>query len=113
MNVAFDGIGAVMATFLTEEDVTGGEVVKVTANGTVGLCSEGDAFFGVALVPTDGAAAVQVSGFMTVHCDSGVPALGYVTLCADGNGGIKTAASGTAVQVVAVDETNLTAVIYL
>ena len=91
--ISFEDIGAVTATFAADEGVEGGQVVKVTGNGTVGPCAAGDAFCGVALEPRKGAAAVQVKGFVTVSC-TGDLALGWTTLAADGQGGVKAAASG-------------------
>ena len=98
-NYSFEDIGAVMATFAAGEGVEGGQVVKMTANGTVGACSEGDAFCGVALEPRKGAAAVQVKGFVTVSC-TGSPTLGWTALAADGKGGVKAAASGGVTALV-------------
>ena len=113
MTVAFDGIGSVIATFLTESDIAGGEVVKLTDNGTVGLCAEGEAFCGVALPPREGAGAVQLRGFVTVSYSGTAPEVGPVTLAADGAGGVMTADSGVSALAVAVDEDEMTAVILL
>ena len=55
-----------VATFLADSGVKGGQVVKLTGNGQVGPCSAGDAFCGVALEPRAGLPAVQVKGFVTV-----------------------------------------------
>lgn len=109
-NISFEGIGAVCATFLAEEGVKGGQVVKLSANGTVAPCAAGDRFCGVALEPRGGAAAVQVKGFLTVH-GSGL-AVGWATLSADGNGGVKVAESGVNALVISV-EADGTAVICL
>lgn len=101
---SFEDIGAVVATFGAEEGVTGGQVVKVSANGTVAPCAAGDAFCGVALEPRKGGAAVQVKGFVTVSCTGGL-ALGWATLAADGNGGVKTADTGVTALVVSAADT--------
>ena len=58
-----------------------------------------------------GLAAVQVAGFATVAV-SGSVGVGYVSLCADGQGGVK-AGSGREYLVVSVDENAGTAVIML
>ncbi len=117
MNIAFDGIQEAVVTFEAESTVEPNQVVKISGNGTVSACSAGDPFCGLALSLRDGAAAVQIGGFMTVTCASGCPALGPVTLVADGSGGVKTAGTsdttGISAQVVSTDTTNLTAVIYL
>ena len=42
--ISFEDIGSVVATFLADSGVKGGQVVKLTGNGQVGPCSAGDAF---------------------------------------------------------------------
>lgn len=96
---SFEDIGAVTATFAADQGVEGGQVVKVTANSTVGACADGDDFCGVALEPRKGAAAVQVKGFVTVSC-TGSLTLGWTALAADGKGGVKAAASGGVTALV-------------
>ncbi|MDY3906928.1 MAG: hypothetical protein SOZ47_09040 [Lawsonibacter sp.] len=96
---SFEDIGAVTATFAADQGVEGGQVVKVTANSTVGACADGDDFCGVALEPRKGAAAVQVKGFVTVSC-TGDLTLGWTALAADGKGGVKAAASGGVTALV-------------
>lgn len=96
---SFEDIGAVTATFAADQGVEGGQVVKVTANSTVGACADGDDFCGVALEPRKGAAAVQVKGFVTVSC-TGDLTLGWTALAADGKGGVKAATSGGVTALV-------------
>ena len=96
---SFEDIGAVTATFAADQGVEGGQVVKVTANSTVGACADGDDFCGVALEPRKGAAAVQVKGFVTVSC-TGSLTLGWTAPAADGKGGGKAAASGGVTALV-------------
>jgi hypothetical protein len=100
--ISFDGVGEVVATFAVGEDVTGGQVVKVTENATVGLCQAGDKFCGVALIPRAGFGGVQVKGFMTVRY-SGALSLGKASLVADGTGGVKAAENGVEALVVNLD----------
>ena len=97
--ISFEDIGSVVATFLADSGVKGGQVVKLTGNGQVGPCSAGDAFCGVALEPRAGLAAVQVKGFVTVSC-TGSLTLGWTALAADGKGGVKAAASGGVTALV-------------
>lgn len=99
---SFDGIGAVVATFVADEGVKGGQVVKLTGNGQVGLCGDSDKFCGVALEPRAGIAGVQVKGFVTVS-GTGL-SLGAAILAADGKGGVKTAAEGVSATVISVNE---------
>ena len=109
--ISFEDIGAVVATFLVDGDVKGGQVVKVSADGTVAPCSDGDAFCGVALEPRKGAAGVQVKGFVTVSAQSKL-SLGWQELAADGNGGVKSG-EGSGVRALVVSAEDSGAVILL
>ena len=103
---SFEDIGAVVATFACGEGVAGGKVVKLTGNGTVGLCSAKDKFCGVAMEPRKGGAAVQVKGFVTVSC-TGSLTPGWANLEADGSGGVQAAAEGgVPALVVSASETS-------
>ena len=99
---SLEDIGAVVATFAAGSGVKGGQVVKVTDNGTADACGDGDTFCGVALEPRKGGAAVQVKGFVTVPY-TGELTLGWATLAADGSGGVKANATGVTALVVSVD----------
>ena len=108
MNVSFEEIGRLGVTF-AQSGCEGGQVCKVSANGTVAPCAAGDKFCGVVEGVRGDHAAVQVAGFVTVPI-SGTVALGHTALCADGSGGVK-AGAGREYLVVCVDEK--TAVIML
>lgn len=102
--ISFEGIGEVVATFVCGEGVNAGQVVKLTGNGEVGKCSDGDRFCGVALTAEDGYAAVQVAGLVKVAAAEGV-AVGWNRLLADANGGVKkdSATTGGEYLVISVD----------
>lgn len=51
---SFEEMGAVTVSFAADTGVKGGQVVKVTEDGTVGPCADGDAFCGVALEARNG-----------------------------------------------------------
>ena len=110
MNVSFEEIGRLAVTF-AQSGCEGGQVCKVSANGTVAPCAAGDKFCGVVEGVRGNAAAVQVAGFAEVAV-SGSVGLGYVNLCADGNGGVK-AGTGREYLVVSLDEAAHTAIIML
>lgn len=112
MNVSYEGVGQVCATFLGEK-ITEGHVVKLTGSGTVGECAAGDSFCGVALCGKDDACTVQVCGFVTVSYSGAAPAIGWTELAADGKGGVKAAAGGRKLPVVDVDTAANTATILL
>lgn len=100
MNVSFEEIGRLAVTF-AQDGCESGQVCKVSANGTVVPCAAGDKFCGVVEGVRGGVAGVQVAGFATVAV-SGSLNVGYVNLCADGNGGVK-AGTGREYLVVSVE----------
>lgn len=112
MSVSFEGVGQVCATFLGG-GLTEGQVVKMSDGGTVDACGAGDLFCGVALCCKDDACTVQVGGFVSVPYSGTAPAVGWHSLAADGNGGVKTASNGVNCLVADVDDTAKTATIML
>ncbi len=112
MNVSFEGIGHVSATFAT--DITQVDTVcKMTANGKVAACEDGGTFCGKVESIRKGFAGVQLHGFTQVHFTGTAPHLGYAILTADGKGGVKTHTQGRSYLVVSVDDTAKTAIIEL
>lgn len=87
--VSFEGIGEVVATFACGEGVAAGQVVKVTADGTVGPCAAGEKFCGVALSAEGGFGTVQLGGLVKATVSGGGVQAGWVKLSADGSGGVK------------------------
>ena len=110
MNVSFEEIGRLAVTF-GHEGCQAGQVCKVSGNGTVAPCAAGDKLCGLVEGVRGDYAAVQVAGFAEVPY-SGSVALGHVSLCADGSGGVK-AGAGREYLVVSVDENAQTAIIML
>ena len=110
MKLSYEGIGQWAATFAAS-DVAEGELVKISANGTVAACTKGDPFCGMVLsTARDGlACSVALGGMITAgYSGESAPALGWSTLAADGAGGVKTAAEGRSFLVVDVDESGKT-----
>ena len=89
MSISYEGIGEWCATFVCGA-VSEGDIVKVSANGTVGKCTAGDGFCGVVrAVAHDGkACTVQLGGLASVKYSGTAPAVGYAELMADGSGGV-------------------------
>lgn len=94
MNVSLNGFRESMVTFEAEGGLPAGAPVKLTANGTVGPCADGDVFCGVAANERCGFAAVQLGGYACLPYDGTAPAVGYQNLCAAADGKIKTAETG-------------------
>ena len=91
MSISYEGIGEWCATFVCGA-VSEGDIVKVSANGTVGKCTAGVKYSGTA------------------------PAVGYAELMADGSGGVSKPGenqSGSSYLVLSVDSAADKAVIKL
>ena len=106
MNYSYEGIGQWCATFAGSQ-AEEGQVVKVSANGTVSACADGNGFAGVVdVVGRDGAAcAVILGGMVEVPYTGTAPALGWSGLSANGTGGVKADSVGHSYLVVDVDST--------
>ena len=114
MSVSFEGIGQVCATFLGS-GVTEGHVVRMAGRAEAGACGDGDPFCGVALCCKEDACTVQVRGFVTLGYTGDAPEAGTVSLCADGQGGVRAAgeSGGRACLVVDADAAAQTVTILL
>ena len=101
MKLSYEGIGQWAATFACD-DLAEGELVKVSANGTVAACAAGDDFCGMVLSVGRGgdACAVALGGMVTagytVPAEGAAPALGWSGLSADGEGGVQADAAAEA-----------------
>lgn len=109
MELSFNGFGENTATFAAQSGVTPGAPVKMTANGTVGLCAAGDNFCGAALNVRSGYAAVQLSGYVRLPYDGTVPSVGWQSLSAAAGNKIQAASTGgRQLLVLDVDDTSKT-----
>lgn len=103
--ISFEGIGEMVATFACGENVTAGQVVKVSGDGKVDGCSAGERPCGVALSAEDGYAAVQLGGLASVSISGEGVTAGWCKLSADGTGGMKQDTSAGTDYLVARVET--------
>ncbi len=101
MNISYEGIGHLAVTFPAGSCVAG-KVCKIGTDGKAATCAAGDKLCGVTESVNGSQAGVQIHGFVTVDYTGTAPTAGYVSLCADGNGGVKTGA-GREYLVTAVD----------
>ena len=101
--ISFDSIHETLVTFGAASGLQAGQVCKITANGTVGACSNGDTFCGVAGRIRKGTVGVQMDGYVELPYTGTKPTLGYGTLAANGSGGVKAAESGRTCCIVKVD----------
>ena len=105
MKMSYEGIGQWAATFACSH-VSAGQVVKVSANGTVSGCSAGDVISGMVLaVSRDEAACTVVLGGMVTATYTGTtePGVGWCAMSADGEGGMAVDTNGKKYLVVCVD----------
>ena len=106
MNISYEGIGQCAATF-ENDGVAVGQMAKISGDAKAAPCANGDAFAGMVLsVSRDEAAcSMALNGIVTVAYSGTAPAVGWQGLSADGNGGVKTAASGKQYLVIQRNET--------
>ena len=106
MEICFEGIGQVVATFHTEDELTPGMAVTLKDGGTVGLGDGNSPLCGVTVgAARGGAVAVQIGGVAKAGCSgSAVPAVGYRKLACDSAGKLTQSESGgVTCLVLAVD----------
>ena len=117
MDICFEGIGQMVATFAAKETLTPGMAVTVTGSGEVGLDGKegGSPLCGVTVgAERGGAVAVQIGGTVKVGYSGTKPAVGRQELACDGKGKVTAdGEGGVSCLVLAVDEDEETAVIKL
>ncbi len=109
MKLSFEGIGQWAATFACS-GVSQGDVVKISDNGAVGPCSDGDAFCGQVVSVSHGgdACAVALGGLAAAGYTGDAPALGRCALVSDGEGGVRAGEGGGSYLVVEVNAADKT-----
>ena len=114
MDICFEGIGQMVATFATEEALTSGMAVAMTGSGKVGLDGEDDLPCGVTVgTVRNGAVAVQIGGVVKVGYSGTKPEVGWRELACDGEGNVKAESGGAKCLVLAVDEGERSVVVKL
>lgn len=98
------GYGEEFITLYSESENVGKPVV-ISANDTCAKADDGDNFTGILINARNGLGSVQIRGYVELPYSGTSPILGETVLAADGNGGVKSAASGKAVTVLKVDTT--------
>lgn len=106
MNISYQDIAQVCASFQAQMGLSEGKLCKVTANGTVGACAKGDVFHGVTNKVHNDMAAVVLRGFVTVKYAGTVPTLGECTMTAASAYEVQLADGGRSCLVVNVDTAN-------
>lgn len=102
MDINFNGFNEQVTTFMADNTVTEGCMVKMKSSGTVTKCAADDAFLGVCLNVRDGYAAVQVEGYVET-ASTGEISVGDSALAAAASG-VKAAQSGSAYRVIFVGD---------
>ena len=109
MSVSFGGIGEIFASFDAADGLAAAGPVKMSANGTVSACAEGDRFCGVAAhVTDDGIATVQLKGYVRCAYTGTAPSVGYTKLAAGDTGAVAVSDNGGEYLVVDVDTADAT-----
>lgn len=102
MSVSLEGFNTGVVTFYGE-DVNVNDIVKVTDSASVEVCKDGDEFCGICINKNEDTVGIIIGGYVETKYSGTEPSFGYETVVADGEGGIKKAASGKKVLVVNLD----------
>ena len=115
MEICFEGVGQVAATFRAEgNSLKPGMAVCLSDYATVSLGSSGDALCGILLGGVrGGAAAVQIGGVAKVGYSGSAPAAGWQELKCDGQGRVLVSSGGLKCLVLDVNEDEESIVIKL
>lgn len=109
MRVGFKGFKEQVLTFLAASNITAGYPVTVADTGLISNSTADDEFAGIATQGGEKFAPVMISGYTKLSYSAGTPKCGWQYLTADGNGGVKIAASGKKARlVVEIDTDNKT-----
>lgn len=109
MRVGFKGFKEQVLTFLAASNITAGYPVTVADTGIISNSAADDEFAGIATQGGEKFAPVMISGYTKLSYSAGTPKCGWQYLTADGNGGVKIAASGKKARlVVEIDTDNKT-----
>jgi len=101
MNVNFNGYRENVLTFIADSSLTEtGVFVKMTNDGTVGKCVNGDNFCGVCVGLRGGYAAVQLTGYVKMPTNSAKISVGYRKLTVGEGGRATVSTSGRETLVV-------------
>lgn len=107
MKFSYEGIGTLCATFAAEGEIEKNTPVKITGNGTVAACSDGNAFIGVVSACRAGVATVQLKGFVCLPYTGTAPTPGLQNLVAS-TSGVKTGSGTDKVLITNVDTAKMT-----
>ena len=102
MNVSYEGIGYLAATFPAGSCVAG-QLCKLGVLGMSDKCSDGEAFCGLVEAVEHQRAAVQIAGFAEVSYTGSAPSRGYAKLSSNGKGGVKVDSAGKEYLVAEID----------
>ena len=106
MDICFEGIGQMVATFAAEKKLDPGMAVTLKESGTVGLGDGNSPLCGITVgAERSGAVAVQIGGVVKVKYSGNKPAVGLATLTCDSEGKVTAGGEGgVSYLVLAADE---------
>ncbi len=109
----YKGFNENVCTFKASGNIAAGQPVTLCDNCTVLASLENTEFHGVAVSYRNGAAAVQLTGYVELPYSGTAPGIGTTALVADGNGGVMMGEAGKKVLVISVDTVSETVGIIL
>lgn len=108
MTVSFGGFGENVLTLECSSVIEAGTPVTISSGGKAVPCEEEDKVAGVCIGSDGSYAAVQLTGVVTLPYSGDAPSPGFVTLLADGEGGVAADGDGREHLALEVDTTSET-----
>ena len=108
MAISYQSVAQTCITMYAAPDLTEGIICRISADDTVGVCDDGDAFCGVTVGVKDKLCGVIVGGFVTVAYTGTAPAAGWQGLSANDTGGVRADTTGKAYLVTRVNTADST-----
>lgn len=104
-NISFKGFNNNCMTFNAGESAEIGAPAALDENGKIVNAEADEKFLGVICNVRNGITGVQLEGYTELKYTGSAPTLGWDSLSADGNGGVKVDANGVPYRVLKVDTT--------
>lgn len=113
MNLTFNGLNEVVATFNCPSQIQVGDVVTLIANDTVSKAAANNELIGTCVSKNGVIVGVMLHGVAELDYTGTAPTLGYNKLLTDGSNKIKIEETGRPCLVLSVNTANLKATILL
>lgn len=114
MDISLNGFNQKTVTFECDDTVNVNSLVKISGNGKVSACVDGEQFCGICINKRGNYCSVQLCGYANIKYTTDSLTIGYHLLAASGADAFKlSSTNGRSLLVTDIDETNKIAGIIL